>query len=314
MLQKISLIIAFVFSSVAMAQEHDFIPLEVSVNKFTTGTLLAPNQNSPAVPLVIIIQSSGQTDRDGNQAFAKNNAFKYLANNLAKNGIASYRYDKRIFQMREVGIREKEIRFDDFIEDAASIIKYFNEQERFYKIIVAGHGEGSLIGMLAAQQTNVDGFISLTAEGRPVDEVILDQVANQLPGLKENAANALKEMKEKGSTSSYDPVLEFVFNPELQPFLISWMKYDPAEEISELKIPALIVAGTLDSQVPVEDAELLKENNPEAELLIVKNMNHVLKDIEIDDDLVNAKSYNEPGRPLHPQLVPKLVEFINGIK
>jgi fermentation-respiration switch protein FrsA (DUF1100 family) len=87
------------------------------------------------------------------------------------------------------------------------------------------------------------------------------------------------------------------------------MKYNPTEEIAKLEIPILIINGSFDIQVDTTEAELLKEANPKAELVILDKMNHVFRKIE-GDNLENTKAYNEPNRPLHPELISVLVNFI----
>jgi uncharacterized protein len=79
------------------------------------------------------------------------------------------------------------------------------------------------------------------------------------------------------------------------------MKYHPADELKKLEIPVLIVNGSFDLQVDVEDAELLKEAKPDAKLEILEGMNHIFRKIE-GESLENTKAYNEPARPLHPEL------------
>lgn len=59
--------------------------------------------------------------------------------------------------------------------------------------------------------------------------------------------------------------------------MISWLTYDPQKEVAALEIPILIIGGTADSQVPAADAERLYAAHPESELLIIDDMNHVVK-------------------------------------
>ena len=98
-----------------------------------------------------------------------------------------------------------------------------------------------------------------------------------------------------------------IFAPDLQPFMLSWMKYDPQQEIQKLGVPVLITNGTADLQIDVSEAELLQTVAPDAQYEIIENMNHVLKEIT-GGDMENQKSYNDPMRPV----VPKLIEVISG--
>lgn len=297
----------------AIAQESHFTEENLSIDKYTDGTLTLP-LDSIEVPLVIFIQGSGPTNRDGNQPMMKNDGIKKISHELAGyHRIASFRFDKRIFKMEKLRLKEQDLRFEDFSEDVKNIVEFFREKETFSKIVLAGHSEGSLIGILAAAETAPDGFISLAGAGRPIDEIIVEQLAKQSATLSENAREAFDEIKSHGSTASYSPYLESIFRPSVQPYMASWMKYRPAEEIAKLEMPVLIVAGSFDLQVDLEDAELLRESKPDARLAILEGMNHIFRKIE-GENLENTKAYNEPSRPLHPELIPVLKDFIHSIE
>ena len=297
--------------NLGFSQNDTIVESEVSINKFIDGTLTKPVAEEQPY-LVILIQGSGPTDRNGNGFMMKNDASKLIAKELAKNGIASYRFDKRIFKMNKFKIREEELTFEDFVQDVSAIIDHFKAAETYGKIIIAGHSEGSLIGMLAAKD-KADAFISLAGAARSIDKIIVDQLAKQSEGLAENAKSSFQEIREKGKSIEYNPLLQSIFRPSVQPFLRSWMKYEPTEVISTLEMPILIINGSFDIQVDTTEAQLLKEANPKSQLVILDKMNHVFRKIE-GDNLENTKAYNEPNRALHPQLISTLVDFIKTIK
>lgn len=300
----------FLLSTIVVAQQPTLTSEELDINKYIKGTLTVPNGlENP--PLVILVQGSGPVDRNGNQSFMKNDSFKKLASELAEAGIATYRFDKRILQMRRLGIKEEDIRFDDFVTDVSTALDHFISTNAYKNISVLGHSQGSLVGMIAAKD-KADAFISVAGAAHPIDSIIVDQIAGQMPGLKENVQQSFKDMRETGSSKNYNPMLEMVFRPSVQPFILSWMQYNPQEEIKELDMPVLLINGSNDLQVQEEQAELLKKANPEAKLVILDKMNHVFRKIE-GDDLENSKSYNDAGLPLHPELVPLIANFINSL-
>ncbi len=308
-MKNILLILTFLTFSFGFSQQDSIIESQISINKFIDGTLTAP-VGIEQPDLVILIQGSGPIDRNGNGFMMKNDGSKLIAKELAENGIASYRFDKRIFKMNKLKIREEDLKFEDFIQDVSTIIDHFKAQNSFRRIIIAGHSEGSLIGMVAALD-KADAFISLAGPGRSIDKIVIDQLAKQSPELSKNSENAFQEIRERGRTSNYDPLLQSIFRPSVQPFLRSWMKYNPTEEIAKLDMPILIINGSFDIQVDATEANLLAEANPKAELIILDKMNHVFRKIE-GDNLENTKAYNEPNRPLHPELIPSLVSFIKS--
>ncbi len=310
---RINLILFFItIVSFSFAQEKEFNSAVVKVNKYIEGTLVAPYADSDKeVPLVILIMDAGAINRDGNDRMSRNDTFKQFSSELAKLGISTYRFDKRLFKMDGLGIQEHEISFDHYIKDATSVIDYFKKNGNYTKIFVAGHGQGSLIGMIAAKG-KADGFISMAGNAESIDQVIIEQIAKQAPGLDKSAAAAFTQLKEQGRATTYDPALESIFRYDLQSFMKSWLKYSPVEEISQLEIPILIIHGTKDIQVELSQAEKLKESAAQAEYLIIENMNHILKEIKGSSNrLENHKSYNEPWRKIMPEVLNGIANFVN---
>ena len=280
---------------------------EVRVNSLINGTLLQPAQKTDT--LAIIIAGSGPTDRNGNQQMSQNNSLKKLAQELTKKGIATFRYDKRLFALlRNNALVEENLRFDNFVTDAVDVINYFKEKG-FNTIILIGHSQGALVGTLAAQQAAITKFIALSGAGQPLDRLVIDQLTKQAPGLVENAEEAFSDLKTKGKSENFNIGLLSLMRPAVQPFMKSWIEYDPAKELSELDIPVLIISGTNDIQVPPTESKILHEASPNSKLVLIASMNHVLKDIE-GDDLENSKSYSNPSLPVSPKLIEEVVQFI----
>ena len=297
------------FFGITQAQIPISNSAEISIDSLINGTLLIPNKNKKA-PLAIIIQGSGPTDRNGNQKSLKNNSLKYLAEGLYRKRIATFRYDKRfVKQVQDGTFNESEVDFNDFINDAKNVIQYFKDDQRFSEIIIIGHSQGSLVGIIASQKNKVSKFISLAGAGQEIDEVIIDQLENQAPALVENARQSFDDIRVNGVAQNYSPLLASIFRPSLQPFLLSWMQYNPQEEISKLKIPILLINGDNDFQVQVSEAEYLKTAKPDADLVIIPHMNHIFK--EIKGDLIeNQSSYNKEEIPISKQLIKSINSFI----
>lgn len=294
------------------AQNPAFLEKDYNIQISTTeiyGTLLTPN-TIKKIPLVIFIPGSGPTDRNGNSGMMKNNSLKFLAEALSNQNIATYRFNKSVLTaVKKEGFKEDNIRFEDQVEEVKEIVAHFKKNKSISKIYLMGHSEGSLVGILAAKN-EVDGLISIAGAGRPIDEIIAEQIGKQAPFLKEDTVKILEELKKGKLVDEVNPYLISLFRKSVQPYLISWIKYHPQQEIHQLKIPVLIINGTKDIQVPASDAELLKAANLDADLLIIKDMNHIFKKIEAD--LVeNQQSYTNPDLPVMPELVTAIVKFIN---
>jgi hypothetical protein len=268
------------------------------------GTLTVPILKG-TFPVALIIAGSGPTDRNGNNAQMKNNSLQMLAHELAAQGIASLRYDKRgIGKSASAMISEDQLRFDNYVEDAKAWAAQLKTDSRFRELIIIGHSEGSLIGMLACEQADV--FVSLAGAGRPIDVILKEQLAVQLKGKKKllRAANVgISKLKEGKLVEDSPSELFGLFRPSVQPYMISWMKYDPAVEIWKLKIPIVIIQGSTDLQVKEEDAVILFKAHPlNSRLIIIEDMNHVLKIAPLDREK-NIETYSNPELPLAEELV-----------
>jgi alpha-beta hydrolase superfamily lysophospholipase len=272
------------------------------------GSLLTPAAKK-AVPVVLIISGSGPTDRDGNNPAMKNNHLKMLAEELAKQGIASVRYDKRgIAQSQVAALAEKDLRFDHYIQDAAAWIKQLKNNKSFTKVIVLGHSEGSLIGMIAAQQTRADAFISLAGAGQKADQLIRQQLQAQPQMVKDYAFPLLDSLVMGKTVESTDPAFAALFRPSVQPYLISWFSYDPQKEINKLNMPVLIIQGSHDIQVSLSEAQLLARAKEGSKLVVVDGMNHILKESSPNVQ-INMATYSNPDLPLVPQCAEAIAQF-----
>jgi pimeloyl-ACP methyl ester carboxylesterase len=275
------------------------------------GTLCVPS-HAKRFPVALIIAGSGPTDRDGNSMAGENcDAYKILAHRLAVNNIASLRYDKRGVGESMAAVRsESDIRFDNYVDDAHAWIDTLKKSQRYTQVIVIGHSEGSLIGMIAAK--NADKYISIAGAGTKAGIDMKRQFAASLPeGLKDTADVILDSLADGHVVSHVPPKLKMLFRKSVQPYMISWLKYDPQMEIRKLHIPVLIIQGANDVQVDTSDAKLLAAADPKVTLLLIKNMNHVLR-ITTGDRAENIKTYNEPDLPISDTLVNEISEFINA--
>jgi pimeloyl-ACP methyl ester carboxylesterase len=278
------------------------------------GTLLVPGGPGPH-PVALMVAGSGPTDRNGNSALlpGANNSLKLLAEGLAEQGVASLRYDKRgVAQSASAGPAESDLRFETYVEDASAWLKQLKADSRFSAVAVVGHSEGSLIGMLAARQARADALVSVAGIARRASEVLREQLRPQLPAeLWQESERILAELEAGRTTDSVPAALFALFRPSVQPYLISWFRFVPTDQIVRLSIPVLIAQGTTDIQVSVAEAEALKEAKPDAELLIVEGMNHVLKLVSADLAQQQA-SYSDPSLPVSPVLVEHTAQILRS--
>lgn len=275
------------------------------------GTLCMPSKVSRKMPVALIIAGSGPTDRDGNSTGGLNtDAYKILAHKLCAYGIVTVRYDKRgIAASKAAGPKESDLRFDNYISDAKDCVEMLKHDKRFSEVDVIGHSEGSLIGMNVAGN-DVSKYISLAGAGESADKILKRQLYDKLPKMGRDTADKIIDSLVAGKTVSYiDPLFWSLFRPSVQPYLISWFGHNPQTDIKKLTIPVLIVQGTSDLQVDTTDAIELHNAAPKSKMILIKGMNHVLRDVG-DDKNANIKSYTDPNMPLDAGLIKDIEEFI----
>ncbi|MDN3594974.1 alpha/beta hydrolase [Zunongwangia endophytica] len=300
-MKKILFILSILSINFCFAQFED---KDIEVNKYVHGTICEPSEKTEVAAL--IIAGSGPTDRDGNIPVINNHSLEMLAHGLAENNIASFRYDKRIFRLGELNLTEADLSFEDFIEDAVTGIHYLKDTLGYKKIVVIGHSQGSLVGMIAAKD-RASGFISLAGPSEKMSTKIIEQVTNQSPAYGDTTRVHFQELQDTDTIKKVNPFLMSIFRPSVQQFIKSWDHYEPKKEIQELSIPILIINGDKDKQVSIEDAKALKIVVNDAELLLLKNMNHVLK------SEAETRTNEEGELIVHPELIPALTKFIQEL-
>ena len=272
------------------------------------GTLI--NLNNTNSTLAIIISGSGPTDRDGNNTSMKSDYLKMLAEGLQENGISTYRYDKRGVG-KSVGDLKSghEIKFSDYINDVVSIINHFKKSKKFKELVVIGHSEGALIGMIASQSI-ADRFISVAGAGEDYLTLIERQLSIQPPFVRSMSEPIIEKLKNKKLVDSVPPLLNSLFRADVQLYLIDASSYDPVEEISKLNIPILIIQGSTDIQIQVSDALILHKAAKNSRLEIIEGMNHVFRQAS-DNRLLNLQTYGNPELPIDNNMINIISEFID---
>ena len=302
--------ILFLYSALSLYGDE----LEIRTEEVTiSGTLVFPKTEKP-VSVCIIVPGSGPIDRDGNSGFnLRADTYKLLAEGLAENGIAAFRYDKRgVGKSLPAQFKEEDIRFETNVQDLKVIISHLKTLRKFKKIFLIGHSEGSLVSILCAKTEKVDGFISIAGVGKNSADLILEQIEKNSAN-PEALINSSKKIIEKLKIGKMEenvpPVLNSLFRKSVQPYLISWFKYEPKKEIAQLKIPVLVIQGGSDIQVGVENAQLLSSAKEGIELKVIEKMTHTLK--EIDSPYEQMKTYIDTAYPISKDLVLAITEFIN---
>lgn len=276
-----------------------------------SGSLVMPKNPSGKIPVVLIIPDEGPTDRDGNneKMGISGNTYKILANDLGKNNIATLRYDKRLVGASVTKGKESELRIEDYNDDAFALINMLTADQRFSKVIVFGHGQGALVANQAILDTDVKGLITAEWPADRADKVLTERLKGRAQYMQDEFKTFLDSLKKGKTTDNIDAALYFIAKPSMQNFIMSWCRYEPLRTIKKVKVPMLIIQGTTDKLVTVDNGQRLKKAKSEAQYLEVKNMNHILKEAPADEEQ-NVATYDKPDLPLKPEIVPAIVEFV----
>lgn len=303
---------------VVMAQEQE-VAIECDWGVLS-GSLVVPNGGSDVA--VLVVAGSGPTDRNGNSGAGLNTySYKMLSDELVKAGVAVMRYDKRgvgLSTLKDVG-SDADVVFEDFVADAARCVEYLHAAG-FERVVVAGHSEGGAIALHLAlrEGVEVDSLVLLSAAGFPMDKILNAQLSAQLVpqylGLMMTATNIIQRIKrgEEVALESVPKELLSLFHPSVQKFLCSSMAFDPAELISRVEQPVLIVSGGRDIQVTKENAVQLLSKAKRGEHINFENMTHILKDADTSDRIEQLMGvYTNSNLRLTEGLTAAIVKFIN---
>ncbi len=323
-MKKLLLPIALTLAACTQDTPKDVLPAETETSSVETTDTIETDINSgklggtyhnagKATPIVIMVPGSGPTDKDGNNGGFVSNPLKFLAQDLGKAGISSVRVDKHgMFSSAASGNAEA-ITVESYAEDyrswAATVTKMSGQSCAY----LLGHSEGGLMVTAAAiGQSNICGVILVASSGRPFDDLLRDQLTSNPANapILDQAIGAIDKLEngEQVSTDGMHPALKGLFKESIQPYLKSLFAVDPAEMLSQLSIPKLVIQGSHDIQVKVEDAKRLSEIGG-AQLVILDGISHVLKPAPAEH-MLNLKTYNSPDTPIDPGVSQAIIEFV----
>ena len=287
-------------------------------NGSLAGTLLSAGSNTP---LVLIIPGSGPTDRDGNSPLGVTAApYRRLAQALAERHVSTLRVDKRgMFGSKAAISDANKVTIADYAADVHNWAEKARRLTSLKCIWIAGHSEGGLVVLVAAQRPqDICGVITISAAGRPIGEVMRDQLRSNPANrpILEPALRAVDDV-EAGrwvDAQSLPAPLQPLFRPAVQPFMRDLFSYHPTRLAASLRLPLLIVQGDRDIQVSVSDAEALHRAQPKSVLRIIPNANHVLKTVASDDRAANVETYADASLPLAAGIADAIAEFVRARK
>ena len=240
------------------------------------------------MPAVILLGGAASNDRDG--AAHGVPTLAHLAGALARAGYLAVRYDKRGFG--QSGGRSESATLTDYAEDVRVVVRWLNDRKDVdpKRIAVVGHGEGAWVALLAAsRERKLAAVVSLAGPGTTGADLVLDQQQRALEqsalSPQDRAARVALQKQIHSAVltgKGWEGVPPNVRKEADTPWMQSFLLFDPAKTIENVRQPMLFVHGALDQQVAPANADRLVElartdsKSKSVELVMVRGVNHLL--------------------------------------
>lgn len=301
------------------------------------GTLTTPVDATKSTPVVVMVTGSGQQNRD--EELFEHKPFAVIADYLARNGIASLRYDDRGVG-GSIGDVSKATTAD-FATDAQNIINYLRYGLGYKHIGIIGHSEGGLIAYMTAAKGMVDFIVSIAGPSLRGDSILIYQNLHSLAqnGITGQQAadfadalgkafqlkidnptiNATEELlRQIYPTSDNDPTtrqlaqsLRKLLLPNgTTPWMQYFIGYSPESDMRKIQVPALIIYGGLDTQIPAEiNSARAKQYAPNAIVKTYPYANHLMQHAVTG----KIEEYKDIEEIFSPEILSDITKFIEGL-
>lgn len=268
-----------------------------SENTVLAGTLTIPENHTDTTPIVVLVSGSGAQNRD--EELFEHRPFAVIADFLARNGVASLRYDDRGFG-ESTGDRT-DATTENYASDAKAVVDWIKDQKRFGKVGLIGHSEGGMIAyMLGAGKGILDFAISIAGPSTNGAEILDYQ--NKLALMK----NGLSESQAEEYAVTARKQLE---NDPSMKWMQFFLQYDPASDLQNLQIPAMIIYGGKDQQVPASlNLDKAREYAPGAIVRCYPDLNHLMQESETG----NVDEYNDIEQTISPVVLSDILNFVTS--
>lgn len=291
------------------------------------GTLCTPANYTSDTPVVLLVTGSGQQNRD--EELFGHRPFAVIADALARNGIASLRYDDR-------GWGDKSIDFnrfttDDFKQDAAAALQLLRQRFHFTRVGIVGHSEGGTIALMLAAEGKADFIVSLAGMAASGRETLLQQnrlvlqAARMTPDVVETyckpiakaldalaAGKAIEEISDADVPAEMKPVFKKTLQQGNSPYMRHFLTLNPAALLPKIKCPVLALNGTKDTQVDcTQNLGTLEKGltNCRHDIKKVEGVNHLFQHCQTGI----VMEYQQIEETMAPEVLGIITEWIKTI-
>lgn len=265
-----------------------------------SGTLTYPTDYNPSkpVPVVLMVTGSGAQNRD--EEVFNHKPFLVIADYLARNGIASLRYDDR-GTGKSTGAPQGNTS-QGFADDARAGLKWLKESKKFGKVGVLGHSEGGMIAFMIGATGEADFLVSMAGTGIKGDTLLAEQVNANLRLCGQPADKTAKRIREEAAAGPHNEWIEY------------FLDYDPAPAIAQTQIPVMAINGSKDIQVIAASnltaiRNLLSNGNKQNLIKEYPGLNHLFQHCRTGA----ATEYYQIEETCAPEVLKDIAGWINGL-
>lgn len=279
---------------------------EVSFSNDAAGATLSGTLTCPAgysegkkVPVVLMVTGSGAQNWD-EEVFG-HKPFLVIADYLAKNGIASLRYDDRGVGRSTGNFKGATSR--DFADDAAAGIAWLKNSRRFGKVGVLGHSEGGMIAFMLGADSVADFIVSMAGPGIKGDSLLAEQQNAQLRLYGKPANRTVKQVREEMKLQPKNAWLDY------------FADYDPTSDIMNTTVPVMAINGSHDMQVLAESnlgaiRKYLADGNRQNLIKEYPGLNHLFQHCQ----LATSLDYYRIEETCAPEVLKDIADWINALR
>ena len=267
------------------------------------GTLSLPDKNVEETRVVLLVSGSGVQNRD--EEIFNHKPFAVIADYLARNGIASLRYDDRGFD-KTTGLLPNSTTEENAMDALGGI--NFLKEKGFNKIGIIGHSEGGLIAdILGSDGNKLDFIVQIGGPAVSGADILIFQnefllkdggVPDEYVAMYIDALKGIFESHKEGNTMSFEESEYEIFSTEntanpvvaplaknlkdnffpMAPWVKQFINYDPLQDIKKITVPMLMLYGEKDTQVPPSlNLPALEKNTSGIAIKVYPELNHLMQ-------------------------------------
>ena len=288
------------------------------------GTLVLPQKFTKKTPVLLMVTGSGLQNRD--EEIFEHKPFAVIADALARQGIATLRYDDRGFGESTGDLMD--VTTEDLKNDALAGVELLRKQ--FKHVGVLGHSEGGTIGLMLAVEGKVDFVVSLAGGAISFEKTLLEQnrwalqQAGYSKDVTDHYCTVLKglfdELKAGGNPEPANHNLPTALEQNLKmaqaqgstPYMRYFLGLDLTDSLGKITCPVLALNGTKDKQVNCEaNLNTLRDGLAgKKEIKAVDGLNHMFQHCSTGD----PSEYKDIEETFAPEALEIITTWLKGLK